>query len=432
MKELEKIFFSIIIPTFNSNKTIRKALLSVLAQKKNYEIILIDDCSNDKTIEILKKFKNTFSNIKILRNIKNIGVSLTRNKGLLAAKGQYIIFLDSDDYLFPNVLEKLENFIKANNKPDVIFGRFEKSTFPQNNDLIIKNLNLGVNNSTNFKKLILEKNFPLDECWPYIINRKFLFKNKISFFDVRVSEDQLFVLRLFIKMKSFFIFKESFYFHRNLPGTLSDFMNFNYSKCCLRVIIEYYKLLRFEKSKLNKKLINRYIQSCFSMFIAIFVTLKNQEIISIINIFKKNKIIKFNNFYYKNSKVNFSKYIKKYGYFLGIKKAKDHIINLKNKKIKKFLNKKNKNYFYCYSKFLNASFSIISKDLNYIDGILDENPYLWTKKFKGKEICNPKKVLINSKVKIIINNHRNFTIKKIIYSLKKKNIPKKNILVLDY
>ena len=427
-----KPFFSIIIPTYNSQQTIKKAISSVLSQKKNYEVVIVDDCSKDTTITFLERLVKKNKQFRLLKNYRNKGVSETRNKALKAATGEYVIFLDSDDHLFSNSLGKLEKFIKLNKNPDVVFGRFEKKTFPKNNDLFIKELDLKKNNFIKFKKLILEKNFPLDECWPYIVKRNFLNKNNLNFFNVRVAEDQLFVLKMFLKMKTFFIFKNNFYYHNNLSGTLSDFMNYNYSKCCLNVIIEYYKLLDREKDTINKRLIEKYIQSCFSMFIAIFVTLNRKQILTVSKILKNKKV---KNFYYKNSDINFFKLIQKYGYFRGVLEAKNLIVIKKKNKIKKFIKQSNNVYFYCYSKFLNASFNIIGKDLMCVKGILDENKKLWRKKFKKKIIFNPKSFFNNTKfknIKIIINNHRIFTINKIVKNLKKNNVLEKNILILDY
>ena len=66
-------------------------------------------------------------------------------------------------------------------------------------------------------------------------------------------------------------------------------MNFEYSKCCLKVLLEYYKILAKEKNLINKQLINRYIQSCFSMFIAIFITSSRLEIKELGKNFKKKQ-----------------------------------------------------------------------------------------------------------------------------------------------
>ena len=435
MKNQNEIIFSIIIPTFNSEKTISKSLRSVISQKDKTEIILVDDLSNDKTLSIIKKFKKKYKSIKIYKNTKNLGVSLTRNKGIKKAKGKYIIFLDSDDYLFNGCLQKLRTFIDKNKNPDVVFGRFEKETFPKNNDLIIKNLPKNTENKIAFKKLILKKKFPLDECWPYIVKREFLEINNINFFNVRVAEDQLYVLRIFLKMRSFYIFKDNFYCHRNLPGTLSDFMNFKYSKCCIEVVIEYLKLYKKEKNILNKKLINQYIQSCLSMFVGIFITLQKNNIKEISKILKRNNVRNYKVFFYKKANLSFQSFVKKYGYFKGLLKLKQNIIQINKDKLKKFMDQKKEIYFLCYSKFLNASSVILGKKWKLVKFILDENKSLNGRKFKGKIIINPKKILNNinyaNKI-IVINNHREITIKKIINYLLKNKFPKKNIATMNY
>ena len=100
------VFYSVIIPVFNSEKYLSDCLKSVLNQNHtNYEIIIINDNSTDSSKKILNKFKKKYSKIRILNNKINLGVSASRNKGILKAKGNYIVFLDSDDLLLPNALQ---------------------------------------------------------------------------------------------------------------------------------------------------------------------------------------------------------------------------------------------------------------------------------------------------------------------------------------
>ena len=106
---------SIIIPYFNNLKYLPNAIESVIYQNlKNYEIILIYDDTGKKDLkEIKKKFKK-LKNFKILINKKNLGAALSRNRGLLISKGEYIAFLDADDYWKKNKLKKQLNFMKKN------------------------------------------------------------------------------------------------------------------------------------------------------------------------------------------------------------------------------------------------------------------------------------------------------------------------------
>lgn len=122
---------SVIIPVYNREKTIKRAVESVLEQTyKNIEIIIVDDHSTDNSINIIHKLND--KRIKIFRLNENKGACYARNYGVKQAHGQYIAFQDSDDFWFP---EKLEEQIKClqEQKKDLVFCRMntynEKNTF---------------------------------------------------------------------------------------------------------------------------------------------------------------------------------------------------------------------------------------------------------------------------------------------------------------
>ncbi|MEH2161398.1 MAG: glycosyltransferase family 2 protein [Nostoc sp.] len=97
---------SVIIPAYNTEAYIAKALESALEQTLNdIEVIMVDDGSNEQTVEVAKSF--TDKRLKIIVNQKNIGVSAARNRALIAAQGEWIAILDSDDWYDPKRLEKL-------------------------------------------------------------------------------------------------------------------------------------------------------------------------------------------------------------------------------------------------------------------------------------------------------------------------------------
>ncbi|MEH2919970.1 glycosyltransferase family 2 protein [Samsonia erythrinae] len=107
---------SIIMPTYNSESTLEESINSILLQTyNNWELIVTDDCSDDSTLEILKKFSEIDNRIKFFLNEKNMGAGFSRNKSIEAAKGDYIAFLDSDDLWLPEKLEKQINFMRNNN-----------------------------------------------------------------------------------------------------------------------------------------------------------------------------------------------------------------------------------------------------------------------------------------------------------------------------
>lgn len=102
---------SIIIPAFNTSRYLKKTILSCINQTyKNIEIIIIDDKSTDDSLKIIQSFSDT--RIKLIKNPKNLGTFLARKEGIKVACGEYIIFLDSDDYLLENTIELLLDSIK--------------------------------------------------------------------------------------------------------------------------------------------------------------------------------------------------------------------------------------------------------------------------------------------------------------------------------
>lgn len=121
----DKYLFSIIIPVYNAEKTIMRTLQSLLLQTfKNYEIIAVNDGSKDNCAAILDEFKQ-YNNFKVITQ-NNAGVSVARNSGLEAASGDYVIFIDADDWVDDDFL--------------AIFNQHLSSGIPQPLDLMVGNL----------------------------------------------------------------------------------------------------------------------------------------------------------------------------------------------------------------------------------------------------------------------------------------------------
>lgn len=107
---------SVIIPVYNAGKYLNRTLNSILKQTyKDYEIICINDVSKDNSSDILEVFAQKDERIKVLNNKKNLGAALTRNVGIDMAKGDYIYFLDADDYIDEKYLECMVQKIEHEN-----------------------------------------------------------------------------------------------------------------------------------------------------------------------------------------------------------------------------------------------------------------------------------------------------------------------------
>lgn len=115
---------SVVIPTYNNAGQIRECLGSLLAQEREiFEIIVVNDGSTDGTDKIVESFKNENSIIRLI-STKNCGVSHARNLGVKKAKGDYVTFVDADDYLEKEAIGVLRKELKNNNNPDFLRYNF--------------------------------------------------------------------------------------------------------------------------------------------------------------------------------------------------------------------------------------------------------------------------------------------------------------------
>ena len=124
----KKIKVSIIIPCYNSAEWIEKCLKSI-PKRNDIEIICIDDGSSDNTFNIIFKYftnQKKFENWHILQSASNRGVSDARNSGIYDAQGEYILMLDSDDYIYPKVFNEIvDNYLDGEN--DMVFYNLENN-----------------------------------------------------------------------------------------------------------------------------------------------------------------------------------------------------------------------------------------------------------------------------------------------------------------
>ena len=122
MKIIEEPLVSIIIPVYNTKPYLERCIQSVVQQTyKQLEILLIDDGSTDGAAELCDRFAEHHTNIYVV-HIENRGVSIARNKGLDIARGEFILFIDSDDAVSNTYVE---SFINSNDDADIIIGSIE-------------------------------------------------------------------------------------------------------------------------------------------------------------------------------------------------------------------------------------------------------------------------------------------------------------------
>lgn len=190
---------SIVIPLYNKEKHIENNLKSLLAQdlsSNDYEIIIVDDGSTDLGAQIVQAYTEKHDNIHFYSQ-KNSGPSVARNKGLDMATGDYIYFLDADDFLAPNVLKCLLEFAERNELEILEFNTKELKdvSILDSTPQIPQDLAIPVMDGITY---IAEHDFR-NEAWRYIIHKDLLKDTGVRFIEGTLYEDAIFTASLFLK-----------------------------------------------------------------------------------------------------------------------------------------------------------------------------------------------------------------------------------------
>lgn len=224
------ILVSIIVPIFNSETNLTECINSLINQSLiDIEIILINDGSIDNSRKIIEKFSEIDNRIKII-NKKNEGVSATRNLGIKLARGKFVGFIDSDDYINCKMYEKLYyKAIKQNAKLSMCkfsiinekCNHDEKWNFNYEDvksaEFILKNM-IGPDNESDFNKLVSL----MGSTCRCIYNKDVLVKNSIFFNEeITYAEDLLFNIRYLTKINKVVLINEILYYYRDNENSLS-------------------------------------------------------------------------------------------------------------------------------------------------------------------------------------------------------------------
>ena len=214
------MFLSIIVPVYNVKKYLDECLNSILnCNLSNYEIILVNDGSTDGSEAVCMEYKNKYKEI-ILINKKNGGLSDARNSGLMVAKGKYIIFIDSDDYIvsknFCKTINKLENLSLKNEDFDIFISDFFRVSDKKD---IIDRINQieateEVVKEIGYINKFLEGYGCFWNSWRFMYRREFLHKNSFEFKKGFLCEDIDFSVKTLVRAKKIFYYHNPYYCYR--------------------------------------------------------------------------------------------------------------------------------------------------------------------------------------------------------------------------
>lgn len=181
---------SVVLPAYNAERYITQTMNSLLVQTyANFEILVVDDCPSDRTVRIIESFDD--SRIRILHNERNLGVCASRNRGIDASEGEFIFFMDHDDVVPADKLEKQVSFLQANPGMGAVGGRIQDIDSDGN---IIGPFNPKVlNNPRYIRALLMFKNVFINSS---VLYRSTVIKRNAIYFreDSYGLEDWLFLV----------------------------------------------------------------------------------------------------------------------------------------------------------------------------------------------------------------------------------------------
>lgn len=250
---------SIIIPIYNSEKYLKKCIESILNQTyKNFEVILVDDGSNDNSKAVCDKYSTLDKRIWVYTK-ENGGVSTARNLGLKYVSGEYTIFVDSDDWLKENTLKEMVKYIEMNNSDIAIAGRIIDSV--DSSKTKIKNLGKEYHTSTK-KELgdsiyYLNKQGEFDVLWNKIYRTALIKKIGVEFdISATTSQDLLFNVEVFKSANSVQLINNAYYYYvkRNEESIVTRYHYNIYNimmdrNKALKELFQYFELKSIEHEK---------------------------------------------------------------------------------------------------------------------------------------------------------------------------------------
>lgn len=307
------IKYSFIVPVYNTEKYLKKCLDSLVNQTyKDFEIIVVNDGSTDKSSSIISKYQKKYKNIIVIDK-ENEGLSMARNRGVQKSSGKYIIFVDSDDYVSNKLLEEVDKKIDDS---DIL--RFQIATEDEEYTKINEYHEEGFESTCGYDafKYLSSYHF-VEPAWCYVIRKNYYIENKFSFKKGVYHEDFgliPYVIYKARKVKSV-DFIGYYYIQRN--GSIMN--NNDYKKTVKKAfdMLEQYKTMRLFAKNINRK---NNLDDYFLSYISNSVIVKAREL-------------------KKDEKKVYINELKKLNVFDGV------LVNTRIRRFKKYLMKHNLNLY---------------------------------------------------------------------------------------
>jgi glycosyltransferase involved in cell wall biosynthesis len=282
------IRFSIIVPIFNVSKYLSQCLDSIVNQEyPNFEVVLIDDGSTDDSGKICDKYYSLFPNLIKVIHQKNSGLGQARNRGVEEANGEYLFFIDSDDYLLSNcILSDISNEIVLT-KPDclVIKSAFFDDALQKCFKDKLKFYNKSISNA---KRLVKERYYSFS-AWSKIIKKTFLVKNGI-YFEKGYSEDCLWSAKIlaYNPRLSSLLSKDIYCYRINRKGSITNVYQERATSDWAKILFDCYEIY---KTGVSKALRLYFAVTYFHLFMSLSKFYPNSENTKLISELYETKIL---------------------------------------------------------------------------------------------------------------------------------------------
>lgn len=256
---------SVIMPVYNKEKYLNKSINSILKQTFNdFELIIINDGSTDKSLDICNEFSKEDKRIKII-SLQNLGVSSARNIGLDKAIGEYIQFIDCDDYIDTNMFNELNKLIEDFD-PDIILSGITKVDSDYNEIIKITPRLKGLKYKKDLMDNFVEEQFSsgLYGCVSNKLIKRSVIENINLRFnkDIKLAEDLDFYLTLYNNAKIIFFENKSYYYYLQNAENSSTTTKCKKDYLTQIMIILKAKKMLYDNTSLNdsnEKIINKVI-----------------------------------------------------------------------------------------------------------------------------------------------------------------------------
>lgn len=270
---------SIIIPVYNVSEYIGQCFDSILGQTyKDIEVIAIDDGSTDNSLDIINMYKDKFYNMKILIQ-ENKGQAEARNIGLKNANGEFILFIDADDFLNESMIEKLVYKINESNADIAICSYYE---YYEEKDKKLREVDYNIKDKTLLSSdevIDMILNYKLEgQLWNKLFRRSQLLYNKFSLESGRYIEDIFPVFKMVVKSSNIIFVNEPLYYYRQRnTSTMKNkskklYEDYHYS---MNLIIKY---INKEKIDVDNNSLKVFRATVLSRFIAMYTDYINYKV----------------------------------------------------------------------------------------------------------------------------------------------------------